>query len=551
MGKMPGGDGKAVHQTNRDVVARIGSWISRHSGILIPIAIALLVFIIELASNSISGWIAANVDTKNVPDWFARGEPANEDLREEYQHFVMTVSRIAAPVLLGVFALFTAGLTIADSKRKDVVDELSQKIAQSKIDAEATLTAAEERLSRAETERDLAMKQAAEHRTKIADIKNHIDLGSSYEEIIKVGVFARLLAYAPLYVAQHLKFFRDEGLQIDVKIAGGDEQVAKGIRDGVYDFGICDPVFVLEKDKIKSNEKLKIVTPIAKRLDVTVVCNKNVLQEKKGKKVTIASFKKPSTTYATALRLQTDFQQLDLFADVQVVELSPRDKRFLEPTLLAGLLEDFDFVLLWNPATSWLYEDDVPGAENFGRLVCLKVPGSPAKAEHWDVKGFKNTDSDRITLDKEYLWNPNNAQKGGHKLLASALITSEFMEIHRPELCRKMFRAVSRSLVRIEGANWELEKKTPFKLREMIRSIMDDGDYLSDETLKRLVADPEASSRSIFPFIQGIHVYGSDNYARHLKNLRALWEHDEEVRHRFSIHRSQNDYEEYFASLKG
>lgn len=521
-------------------------WRERH-GVLVPIALAALLFLFELYSNSISSLISKNVDTDNVPKWFESGLLKSDELRVQYKHFVETIARIASPILLGAFVLFSAGVSIAETKRRATIEKLTDEIHFARDDASATLELARANLQKAEAERDNAIGKAEEHRTKIADIKNHIDLGASYKEVIRIGVFARLLAYAPLYVAQYLKFFEDEGLEVEVKVAGGDEQVAAGLRTGQYDFGICDPVFVLE-DKAKSTERLKIVTPIAKRLDVTVVCRRDVLENKEREPVTIAAFKRPSTTYACALKLKEDLDKLGLFKSIEIVELSSDDDRFLEPTPLAELLGKYDFVLLWNPATSWLYEGQVPGAEQFGRLACLRRPGSPVQSEHWRVKGFGKDEA--IDLALEYLWNPNNAQGDGHKLLASALLTSEFMETHRRELCRKMFRAVSRALVRIEGANWELEKKTPYKLRKMIQDIMDNGDYLTDATLQRLISDPEASSLSVFPFIQGIYVYKQNDYARHLKNLRSLWANDPDSKSRFQMFKAPKDYLAFFASVR-
>jgi len=534
---------------NRAVKDRIVQFFRDHIGAIVPIVLALFLLFLELGSNSVSYLISGNVDTGVVPDWFSAGRDSDGELQAQYKHFVDTIARIGAPILLGSFALFAASISIFEAKRKSTIEVLKTKIDASNQYASSTLDYARQDLEKAEAARKEAISKAEEHRKKIADIKNHIDRGSSYKERIRVGVFARLLAYAPMYVAQHLKFFEDEGLTIDLKVAGGDDEVAAGLRTGEFDFGICDPVFVLE-DKAKSTERLKIIIPIAKRLDITVVCKHGVLEDKLNQKITIAAFKPPSTTYASALKLKLDFEAAGLFEGIEIKELNPEDERLLDPTLLATLVSEFDFVLLWNPATSWLYQGLVPGVEQFGRLACLRKPGSPAKPEHWCVKSFGEDGA--IIPANEYMWNPNNAKTHGHQILASGLLASEFMETHRRELCRKMFRAISRALVRIEGANWALEaaEKTPFKLRKMIEETMDDGDYLSDVTLKRLISDSEASSMSIFPFVQGIHVYGQGNYSRHLRNLRLLWENDTSVNSRFQLFKAPKDYAVFFARLR-
>src|ERR1700733_11654231 len=53
----------------------------------------------------------------------------------------------------------------------------------------------------------------------------------------------KYLIYLPFYIAQEKGFFKEEGLDINVKFSGNDDQVFATVLKGEAQFGIGDPVF--------------------------------------------------------------------------------------------------------------------------------------------------------------------------------------------------------------------------------------------------------------------------------------------------------------------
>ena len=54
---------------------------------------------------------------------------------------------------------------------------------------------------------------------------------------------SKFLLYLPLYIAQEEGFFAQQGLDVDLKFAGNDDQVFAAVMSGSVNYGMGDPVF--------------------------------------------------------------------------------------------------------------------------------------------------------------------------------------------------------------------------------------------------------------------------------------------------------------------
>ena len=342
-----------------------------------------------------------------------------------------------------------------------------------------------------------------------------------------------------------LNFFEDEGLDVKFVIIGSDDGVAEKVRERHLHFGVCDPVccFHSEREKLQG---LRILMPVVKKLDLTVLGRLDLIKSAKPSTCKIVTYKRPSTTFSAAMQLKKDLQMLETIGEVEIEERDSSDKCFTDRIELGKTLETTDVILLWNPASTWVTGGHVPNFEKFGRLVCSRNTSIVSNPKHWDVL----SNDDELLSDDYYPWHPRNAAIDGHKMLASGLITSNYLVKHRPELCRRVFRAISRALVRIEGADWsrEMDRRNKKSLEALLSESVGGGEYIQEGILRELVHNintPEYPS--IFPFIQGIHDYDPKDYCRHLKNLRILWNNCEETSVDLEpFEDSDKDYMKYF-----
>lgn len=372
---------------------------------------------------------------------------------------------------------------------------------------------------------------------KIDNLINSVDANERCLETIKIGIFSKLLAYTPLYISEQLKFFEEEGLIVEIVPAGGDQKVALGIKSGNFDFGVCDPVFALHKSK-HQKDNLKIVIPLVKRLDLTVVCRKDIKWD--AQSIKILSYSKPSTTYAVAAILREQLQQENSSLEVEIVPKSPLNGAFNNPRELENLLCEADIFLLWNPASSILKSLH---PDKFGILSYNRNAG----ANPWSVLNF-----DSQIEPNDYTWHPFSDENGKHKLMVSGMLTSEYMTENRPELCRKVFRALSRGLVRIEADKWKIDAEGNSQIVNIIKGSVEGAQYIDAAIIKSLVENHNLpNSPSLFPFVAGLYDYDPVTYTTHLQNLHRLWEIDASFATK--IDRSvgaTDDYLSYFAKFE-
>jgi NitT/TauT family transport system substrate-binding protein len=109
----------------------------------------------------------------------------------------------------------------------------------------------------------------------------------------------KYLIYLPLYIAIEKGFFKDEGLEINLKYSGNDDQVFATVIKGDADFGVGDPVFTAIAREQGFNGK--VIATIVNGVSIWGVTNNNsinpidALQDLKG--LRIGTFPAPSTNY--------------------------------------------------------------------------------------------------------------------------------------------------------------------------------------------------------------------------------------------------------------
>ena len=122
----------------------------------------------------------------------------------------------------------------------------------------------------------------------------------------------RHLVYLPFYVAQHLGFFAQEGLDIAMYQAGNDDQTFQEVAQGRADFGIGDPTFVAAQRHDPAD--VKIIAALVSR-----VCNWGFTPHPEIKTIKsphdlvtlrVGCFPRPSTTFTLLHALKSRYPRL-------------------------------------------------------------------------------------------------------------------------------------------------------------------------------------------------------------------------------------------------
>lgn len=131
----------------------------------------------------------------------------------------------------------------------------------------------------------------------------------------------KYLIYLPLYIAQEKGFFEDEGVKVNVKYSGNDDQVFASVIKGDADFGVGDPIFAaISKEKGGNG---KVVANIVNGVALWGIAKNNFPIDNVKKKedlagLRIGTFPKPSTTYT--LIKNTIKSGGDRLSDTKIVE---------------------------------------------------------------------------------------------------------------------------------------------------------------------------------------------------------------------------------------
>lgn len=253
-----------------------------------------------------------------------------------------------------------------------------------------------------------------------ADLRIRLDridayLGAAEPDRLAVAIFDDLLVYLPVYVADSLEYFEQEGITITYKEKFGDEEVAESVRSSEAHLGLCDPCMCARKDFAKEGERVLVLAPLVTRSAARAV-TRNELKVRstivKGGQLTIASYKPPSTTFVMAAALKEEWKNAHKLQRNSGIEigLQPIEVSAFKESNLPYLLNMYDVVMLWEPF---------------------------------------------LTIAKSYTENTELEDFLPNNLMYSAVIMSERLLRDKPTLGIRIFRALSRASYAIQLASQE------------------------------------------------------------------------------------------------
>ncbi len=175
---------------------------------------------------------------------------------------------------------------------------------------------------------------------------------------LNIAIFADLLIYLPVYVADALGFYRQEGIKVNYSIRHGDEAVANAVKSLEAQIGLCDPCMCARREFSSAGEKLFILTPLVTKSAAKPV-TKHELRIRtrllKGGKISIATYPAPSTTYVMAANLMNEMKRSSEAKGTPEVDFSLvqiEEKDFTDHNL-GNLLDRYELVMLWEPLLSF------------------------------------------------------------------------------------------------------------------------------------------------------------------------------------------------------
>jgi hypothetical protein len=185
-----------------------------------------------------------------------------------------------------------------------------------------------------------------------------------HKEGLRVYQFAPLIIYGPVYAADSLKYFDNEGFKIAGTYvnAANDDEVARQLAnaDTTYAIGLCDPIAVLVHNDTVPNRPLKIICPLVVRNAVTAATNKLEIAttdlHRLSRTITLATYRRPSTTYYESLRAKNALLSApDAISigrgQIDVCELE-NGVDFRSGSSLQDALSKYDLCMLWEPHLS-------------------------------------------------------------------------------------------------------------------------------------------------------------------------------------------------------
>jgi ABC-type nitrate/sulfonate/bicarbonate transport system substrate-binding protein len=199
------------------------------------------------------------------------------------------------------------------------------------------------------------------------DIRDHFDridwyLKASETDKLTVAIFADLVIYLPLYVAHSLGYLQQESISIDYTPKPGDEKVAQAVASSEADIGLCDPCMCAREEFARPGESLRILAPLVTRNAVKAITKRELeihaRREKRGERISIATYPPPSTTFVMAAALRHELERYNEARGKEKpnVTLKPVDIDKVRDDL-RNVLEENDIVMLWDPqltiAKSW------------------------------------------------------------------------------------------------------------------------------------------------------------------------------------------------------
>ena len=146
-------------------------------------------------------------------------------------------------------------------------------------------------------------------------------------EKVTIAQAFEVFLYAPLYVAEEQGFFKDEGLDVTITTAGGDEKAFAALLSGDAQFAVGDPTFVaVSGEKGQPGKVIAAVLRgvpfwgVAKKSSIGTIANPSGLNG-----YSVATFPAPSTAYVLQKKM------------FQAANIKPNIKETAFGSLLAAL----------------------------------------------------------------------------------------------------------------------------------------------------------------------------------------------------------------------
>ncbi len=160
---------------------------------------------------------------------------------------------------------------------------------------------------------------------------------------VKISEAFEVFLHAPLWIAYDKGFFKEEGLDVDISIAGGDEKAWAAVVKGEADFAVGDPLFVAISGE--KGQPGKVVASILNGMPFWGIAKKSTVPkiEKPAdlNGYSVATLPAPSTNYALQKEM---FERAGLEPNIREVAFGG-----LLPALYAG---EVDIALEWEPNVS-------------------------------------------------------------------------------------------------------------------------------------------------------------------------------------------------------
>ncbi len=197
-------------------------------------------------------------------------------------------------------------------------------------------------------------------------------------ERVKLCLFGKFLIYLPVYIAQHKGFFEQEGIEAELVDGGGDDLTWKHVRSRRADFGIADPVIMLDDlGDVEGDAGVAIATVVG-RAAFWGVSHKNVARvtapnDLKGK--TLSVLNSPSTSHALLRRMIQEMSPARA-STVQIKEVAPKSE------FICVNSPDIDVAFVLEPTATLAEKDGAhrvfSGPRHFGEflftgLFCTKT----------------------------------------------------------------------------------------------------------------------------------------------------------------------------------
>lgn len=85
------------------------------------------------------------------------------------------------------------------------------------------------------------------------------------EKVIRINEVTHSVFYAPLYLADSLGYFKDEGFEIELTNGGGADATMAAVLSGAADVGFCGPEAVIYVEAGGSDDQPKVFGQLTKR----------------------------------------------------------------------------------------------------------------------------------------------------------------------------------------------------------------------------------------------------------------------------------------------